>query len=181
MSNFSEQYRQAIEASLKAFVKNGNDVICAGYYVLEYGQCQMCTHAPIKWHYILENLGSGRSLIVGSECVTNYQTILAEWGYKPEYIVFSERLSAGTGWILEKNPNAIIFNDGIVMRMSVDCGAIIAARQQKGKMDHYVYVQPTGSGDSASLEVVRQDTLKEPAKDPNGNDDENDDGGDIPF
>jgi len=56
MSDFSPKYRAAIEASLKAFVNDGDDVACIGYYAFCYGHCQMCPKDGIRWHYVLENL-----------------------------------------------------------------------------------------------------------------------------
>jgi hypothetical protein len=141
MSNFSPEYRATIGASLKAFVNDGDDVACIGYFVHKYGQCKMCEHVPIKWHYVLENLRSHQALIIGSECVENYQVILSEWGYRPEYIVFPGFLRPYSRWILEQNPNAVVFDDGIVMRFQADCGKIIRANSQPSWLQHYRYVK----------------------------------------
>lgn len=165
MLNYSEEYKAAIENSLSAFVNDGDEVICVGYFAMPSGQCEMCEHKPIKWHYILENLRSGQNLIVGSECVGNYQVILTGWGYKPEQIVFPKRLSPYTRWILEKNPGAILFNDGIVMRMTTDCDPIIQAKKKAGNLQHSGYVKPTTSGNSRYLRIVRESKQKSPVED----------------
>src|SRR6516162_8601580 len=109
MDRFSPEYRAAIEASLRDFVSNGDDVACIGYFVHEHGQCKMCNHVPIKWHYVLENLRSHGFLIVGSECVDNYRTVLSAWGYRPQHLVFPTFLRAYAGWLLKKNPDAVEF------------------------------------------------------------------------
>jgi hypothetical protein len=155
MGDLSPEYRKAIEASLKDFVTNGDDVACIGYFVYEYGQCKMCDHVPIKWHYVLENLRSHRCLIVGSECIENYQTILCEWGYQPEYLVFPSFLRAYARWILGKNPNAIVFDDGIVMRFQADCDTLIKANSQPSGLQHYRYTKRLAVG--ASEQIVGVD------------------------
>ncbi len=147
MGNFSAEYRAAIEKSLHDFVNNGDDVVCIGYFVHKYGQCKMCDHVPIKWHYIVENLRNHRSLIVGSECVENYQAILSEWGYRPEYLIFPSFLRAYVRWILEKNPRAVVFDDGVVMRFQADCSAIINANSHPAGLQHYRYVQRSVVGE----------------------------------
>jgi hypothetical protein len=141
MVGFSPEYRSAIEASLREFVSDGDDVVCIGYFVFKYGQCKMCEHVPIKWHYVLENLRSRATLIVRSECIENYQVILSEWGYRPEYLVFPSFLRAYARWILEKNPSAVIFDDGVAMRFQADGGAIIRANSQPSGLQHYRYAQ----------------------------------------
>lgn len=151
MADFSPVYRAAIEASLKKFVNDGDDVACIGYFVHKYGQCKMCGHVPIKWHYVLENLRSHQCLIVGSECVENYQTILSEWGYRPEYLVFPSFLRAYARWILEKNPNAVVFDDGVVMRFQADCSAIIKANSQPSGLQHYRHAKRLVVGGSEQV------------------------------
>jgi hypothetical protein len=141
MSDFSQLYRQAIEASLTAFTQCGDDVACIGYFIREYGECQMCGHAPIKWHYVLENLRQKSVLIVGSECVENYQIILEEWGYSPRHIVFPTFMKRVAGWILEKNPMAVVFDDGIVMRFSADCETLIKAQGASESIEKYECVK----------------------------------------
>jgi hypothetical protein len=154
MRDFSAEYRAAIEASLREFVNNGDDVVCIGYFVYNSGQCKMCDHVPIKWHYVLENLRSRKTLIVGSECVENYQRILSEWGYRPEYLVFPTFLRAYARWILEKNPNAVVFDDGIVMRFRVDCDALMRANIQSPGLQHYRYLQRATSEGSERVAGV---------------------------
>jgi hypothetical protein len=106
----------------------------------------MCEHVPIKWHYVLENLRSRAILIVGSECVENHQVILSEWGYRPEYLVFPSFLRAYARWILEKNPNAVVFDDGVAMRFQADGGAIMRANSQPSGLQHYRYAQRSQAG-----------------------------------
>lgn len=110
---FSNSYRAAIETTLGAFVENGNDVACTGVYIYEYGRCDLCGHQPIKWHYILENLSSRNQIVVGSECIRNYKSILEEWGYRPAYVVFPECLRQFTHWILDEDSRAIQFSDAV--------------------------------------------------------------------
>jgi|SRR5579885_401192 len=145
-ADFSAKYRAAIEASLRKFVNDGDDVVCIGYFVYQYGQCKMCEHVPIKWHYVLENLRSRATLIVGSECIENYQVILSEWGYRPEYLVFPSFLRAYARWILEKNPNAVVFDDGVAMRFQADGGAIMRANSQPSGPQRYRYAQRSQVG-----------------------------------
>jgi hypothetical protein len=139
MKTFSPEYRRAIEASLRDFVNVGYDVACIGSYSFRYGNCQMCPKEGIRWHYVLENLRTHQPLIVGSECVENYQIILSEWGYKPEYIVFPDFLRPYSRWILEGNPNAVVYDDGIVMRFQADCSKIIKANSDPSCLEHYRY------------------------------------------
>jgi hypothetical protein len=146
MINFSPKYRAAIERTLRAFVNDGDDVVCIGYFAYCYGNCKMCPKEGIKWHYVLENLRSQAILIVGSECVENYQVILSEWGYKPEHIVFPSFLRAYARWILEKNPNAVVFDDGIAMRFQAEGGAIMRANSQPAGLQHYRYAQRSQVG-----------------------------------
>ncbi|MGB3308268.1 MAG: pentapeptide repeat-containing protein [Nodosilinea sp.] len=140
-SGFSRNYRQAIEESLKDFVRNGDDIVCIGYYFHEDGHCEMCGHHPIKWHYILENLQNHSQIHVGSECIQNFQIILSEWGYRPEYIVFPNYLRPYTRWILNKNPQSIVFNDDIVVHLNKDCEEIIKGMGQDSQLKHYRYVK----------------------------------------
>jgi hypothetical protein len=151
MGEFSPEYRAAIEASLKDFVNNGDDVACIGYFVYHYGQCNMCGHVPIKWHYILENLRSHGHMIVGSKCVENYQAVLSDWGYRPEYLVFPSFLRAYAKWILNKNPNAVVFDDGIVMRFQADCRAIIDASSQPAGLRQYRHATRSVVGGSEQV------------------------------
>jgi hypothetical protein len=171
MGNFSEEYREAIEESLEAFVNNGDDVACIGYYILCYSHCRMCGHTPIKWHYILENLRTHQSLIVGSECVTNYQTILREWGYKPEYIVFPKCLKAYARWIIAKNPDAVVYNDGLVMRMKTDCNSIITATRQSRQLEGYGYVKPMTVRGVGALQLMQERNVTESHEETNDSDD----------
>jgi hypothetical protein len=71
--------------------------------------------------------------------VQNYQVILSEWGYKPDYIVFPGFLRPYSRWILEKNPNAVVFDDGIVMRFQADCATIIKTNSEPQALEHYRY------------------------------------------
>jgi hypothetical protein len=139
MDEFSPEYRQAIETSLRGFVDNGDDVACIGYFAFRYGNCQMCPKEGIRWHYVLESLRTHRWLIVGSECVQNYQVILSEWGYKPAHIVFPGFLRPYSRWILEKNPDAVVFDDGIVMRFQADCAMVIKSNSEPQYLEHYRY------------------------------------------
>lgn len=157
MDDFSPRYREVIEASLTTFVQKGDDVVCVGYYARHGGVCEMCGHHPITWHFIVENLRTYQPLVVGSECVGNWQTILAERGWVPDYIVFPERLRAYTHWILKDHPNAIVFNDNVVMRSQVDCQPIIAEGLKAGGMQHFGYVYPSVRGGRNCLEMVRED------------------------
>jgi hypothetical protein len=125
MPGFSDKYRHAIEAALRRFVRNGDDVAGIGAFVFEYGDCKLCGHSPIKWHYLLQNLQSHETLVVGSECIQNYQVILSAWGYKPDYVVFPNFLSRYTRWILDSNPKALVFNDSVVMRFQGNCNGMI--------------------------------------------------------
>lgn len=153
-SDFSKDYQLKIEESLRAFVRNGDDIACIGCYVYEYGQCEMCGHTPIKWHYVLENLHSHYQLRVGSECIQNYQIILAKWGYNPEYIVFPNCFKGYTRWILDKNPYAITFNDDIVSFFGKDCEELIKTVERNEGLKHYSYVKRTDFGDSEGLMVI---------------------------
>src|SRR5580765_3282249 len=146
MSDFSLKYRAVIEARLRAFVNDGDDVAGIGYYTFCYGKCEMCPKEGIRWHYILENLRSGATLIVGSECIVNYQLILSEWGYHPEHVVFPNFLRPYAGWILEKNPNAVVFNDGIVMRFRANSGAIIRANSKPAGLQHFRHAERSQTG-----------------------------------
>jgi hypothetical protein len=145
MSYFSAKYRAAIEGSLRAFVNDGDDVVCIGYFAYCYGNCKMCPKEGIKWHYVLENLRSQAVLIVGSECIENYQVILSEWGYKPEYIVFPDFLRAYARWILVTNPDAVVFDDGIVMRFQADCEVIIRGNSQPSGLQHFRCIERYGT------------------------------------
>jgi hypothetical protein len=160
MSDFSPEYRAAIEESLKKFVNNGDDVACIGYYVFRYGNCQMCPKEGIRWHYVLENLRTHSWLIVGSECVDNYCVILSEWGYTPQHIFFPNFLRPYSRWLLEKMPEAVVFDDGVVMRFQVDCGTIIKAKNASGDVEHYRYAKRTVVGGGERIvgvdEVGRQ-------------------------
>src|SRR5438132_78143 len=146
MGDFSAEYRAAIELSLREFVNDSDDVVCIGYFAFKYGQCKMCEHVPIKWHYVLENLRSRATLIVGSECVENYQVILSEWGHRPEYLVFPSFLRAYARWILDKNPKAVVFDDGVAMRFKADGGAIMRANSQPSGLQHYRYAKRSQAG-----------------------------------
>jgi hypothetical protein len=84
--------------------------------------------------------------IVGSECIENYQVILSEWGYRPEHVVFPSFLRAYARWILEMNPKAVVFDDGIAMRFRADCGAIMRANSQPPGLQHFRYAQRSQSG-----------------------------------
>jgi hypothetical protein len=137
MKHFGPDYRTAIEASLRAFVNNGDSVACIGCYVYEYGDCHMCPKKGIKWHYVLENLRTHHWLIVGSECIENYGVILSEWGYRPVFIDFPEFLRPYTAWILKDNPDVVVFNDTVVKRFQVDCGAVIRANSTPEKLGSY--------------------------------------------
>lgn len=153
-SGFSRDYQQAIEESLKAFVRNGDDIVCIGYYAYEYGHCEMCGHNPIKWHYILENLQSYSQMHVGSECIQNFQIILSNWGYRPEYVVFPNCLKPYTRWILDKNPQAIVFNDDIVVHLNKDCEEIIKGIGKGSQLKHCRYVKRTNYEGTEKLITV---------------------------
>lgn len=156
ISGFSKDYRQTIEESLKAFICNGDDIVCIGYYVYEYGHCEMCGHNPIKWHYILENLQNHSQMHVGSECIQNFQVILSKWGYRPEYIVFPNCLKPYTRWILEKNPQAIVFNDDIVIHLNKDCEDTIKGMGENSQLKHYRYVKRTNCEGFEKLIAVNE-------------------------
>jgi hypothetical protein len=141
MDYFSPKYRTAIQESLKAFVENGHEVACVGYFVLELGSCQMCQHEPIKKHYVLENLQTHAVLVVGSRCVEYYQGVLSEWGYQPEHITFPTFMASFAKRILQNNPKAIVFNDGIVMRFQGQVAPIIDAVSRQSQIKEYRYFQ----------------------------------------
>jgi len=154
ISGFSRDYQQAIEESLKAFICNGDDIVCIGYYVYEYGHCEMCGHNPIKWHYILENLQNHSQMHVGSECIQNFQIILSKWGYRPEYIVFPNCLRPYARWILDKNPQAIVFNDDIVVHLNKDCEETIKSMSKDNQLKRYRYVKRTNYQGAEKLIAV---------------------------
>src|SRR5207249_5070174 len=83
---------------------------------------------------------------VGSECIENYQVILSEWGYRPEYLVFPSFLRAYARWILDKNPKAVVFDDGVAMRFKADGGAIMRANSQPSGLQHYRYAKRSQAG-----------------------------------
>lgn len=115
---YTPEYLARISASLHRFLKNGDDVVCVGYYLHHYGECELCSHAPIKWHYVLANLRGDQMLTVGSECVENYTMMLSQWGYKPDYIVFPHFLRRFTSWI--QCQGGVAYGDGPVMRFKGD-------------------------------------------------------------
>jgi hypothetical protein len=157
MGGFSPEYRAAIEETLRNFVKEGDDVACIGYFARQGGQCRMCGKQPITWHYVLENLNTHQWLVTGNECVKNYQIILAEWGWRPDYVVFPEFLRCVTPWILEENPNAVVFNDGVVMRYQVDCREVIDRAREAGRIEHSLHATRRVMGGEERLVGINQD------------------------
>lgn len=155
-ADFSPEYRHSLETSLADFVQAGDSAACIGYYCLRYGDCEMCGYRGIKWHYILENLRSGQSMIVGSECIKNYQIVLSEWGFKPDHVTFPETLRSYASWILEDNPRAVVFDSGIVMSARTDAGPLIKSRADlPGRdLEHYKYVRSIERGNERCLDVV---------------------------
>jgi hypothetical protein len=138
---FSSSYRAAIETSLRRFVANGNDVACTGVYIYEYGRCGLCGHQPIKWHYILENLSSCNQIVVGSECIRNYKTILEEWGYRPAYVVFPECLRQFTRWILEEDSGAIKFSDAVACFYTKNPRELYVVMQTDQKLQMFTFAK----------------------------------------
>jgi hypothetical protein len=138
---FSSSYRAAIETSLRRFVANGNDVACTGVYIYEYGNCGLCGHQPIKWHYILENLSSRNQIVVGSECIRNYKIILEEWGYRPAYVVFPECLRKFTGWILEEDSGAIKFSDAVACFYTKNPRELYGVMQTDQKLQMFTFAK----------------------------------------
>jgi hypothetical protein len=125
------EYRQIVESRLRRFVRNADDVMCVGVFTLQDQQCKVCDYHPITWNYIIENLATHERLIAGSECICNYEVILKEWGYQPEYIVYPTYFLRYARWITEGsehqegNPLAIRFHDDFLDRATVDARQVI--------------------------------------------------------
>src|SRR5262249_13107057 len=125
------EYREIVEPRLRRFVRNGDDVLCVGVFTLQGQQRKVCDHKPITWNYIIENLATHQRLIAGSECICNYEVILKEWGYQPEYIVYPTYFLRYARWITEGcehqegNPRAIRFHDDFVGRATVNSKDVV--------------------------------------------------------
>lgn len=144
--NLSGSYRESIENSLRQFTENGNDIVCSGFFVFEYGCCQLCGHSPIKWHYVLRNLQTKAQIHVGSQCISNFQIILSEWKYQPEYVVFPKGLRNFASWILEANPRSIIFDDDIASFIDKDCKEFLETIKDDPRLLSYGYVKRAPEG-----------------------------------
>lgn len=141
MKTIGRKYRQAIETSLRRFVRNGDPVAYIGHYCKPDGCCQMCPKEGIKWHFILENLNSRSVMIVGSECINNYSRILSEWGYEPPKIFVPEFFRKRVHWIPE---NAVIYDNPTVMRFQADAERLI--KQEAPNTDHFMFVKRAAKG-----------------------------------
>ena len=114
-----KEYKEKIQKRLKRFLNDGDPIGCIGVYKYEYGSCELCSHTPIKWHYMLKNYTTNQVMVAGSECVNNYQVILQEWGYSPAFITFPFLFkNSFTHWI--KNPKAIVFNDDLISHFELN-------------------------------------------------------------
>lgn len=120
---YSPEYLRRIEATLRSFLRNGDDVVAVGFFIRPGGLCQLCSHEPIKWHYVIANLRGDRVLTIGSECVTNYTMILRRWGYRPDHIAFPNFLRFVTKWI--QCEGGVLYDDALVMRFQGDVMASI--------------------------------------------------------
>lgn len=156
MKTFRPHYRAIIEGRLKGFVRNGDDVACIGFYAHAYGQCEMCDHTPIKRHFVLENLTTHKSLIVGRECVENYQVILKEWGYNPAFLVFPELLRHSAKWVTQNNPDALVFDNAVLFFCQVDFEAILHAKCQPSRLEKCLYAKHAGPGEAGPLVWVNE-------------------------
>ena len=118
------EYRQVVEPRLRAFVRNGDDVMCVGVFTRKGQRCKLCDYHPITWNYVIENLATHQRLIAGCRCIENYEIILKEWGYHPEYLVFPTYFLRYARWMTDEtkggNPGAIHFHDDFLHRAEVD-------------------------------------------------------------
>jgi hypothetical protein len=81
-------YWETLRKTLSMFWTPGQDLRLTRSFPREDSTCQMCGHFPIRWNHVLQNLQTGRELIVGSECLNNCRVLtgLAAEGLDPDDI-----------------------------------------------------------------------------------------------
>ena len=73
------KYWKTIVAAIDALWRAGDTLQCTEIWrSAEPTRCELCGHFPIRILHRLKNLRTGRSLIVGTECVVNYKRVVEE-------------------------------------------------------------------------------------------------------
>lgn len=57
-----------VDEAIREWVDEGNPFVASG-------SCELCDKHPIKFHFPIKNRVTGKGLVVGSECITNYLMI----------------------------------------------------------------------------------------------------------
>lgn len=57
-----------VDEAIREWVDEGNPYV-------SHGTCELCDKNPIKFHFPIKNRVTGKTLVVGSECITNYLMI----------------------------------------------------------------------------------------------------------
>jgi hypothetical protein len=146
MTDMRPEYRETVENTLHDFVRNGDDVMCVAVFCIQDRTCQVCGHHPITWNYLIENLATHQPLIAGSECIRNYEIVLRDWGYQPEFVVYPTYFARFTRWLtdeVEGNPNSIQVHDRFLNRVSIDSRQYLNSRfPDFGRASLFEYVRP---------------------------------------
>lgn len=64
---------------------------CVNIFTQKGGKCQLCGHFPITYHFVAKNKKDGKTIVVGSECISNIHGIDPDQAkhavdlYKQEY------------------------------------------------------------------------------------------------
>lgn len=111
----------------------------------------MCQHTPIDWHYVLENLDTHATLIVGSECVRNYGVVLLGWQWSPYRIAFPTALRAYTNWL--RTPERVVEFDHTPFfdHATADFLAVVHSAVPPEEVRHLVFVRTTRTPDQREL------------------------------
>jgi hypothetical protein len=107
----------------------------------------VCDYERITHNFIIENLKTHDYLIAGCKCIRNYEVILSEWGYRPEYIVYPSYFLRYTSWTTDGwegeggDPSAIQVHDRFLDRAAVDSRSVVEVKVPGATLREYVPVK----------------------------------------
>lgn len=94
-------YWERVRNTLSTFWSPPQELWCTAIFTRENSTCQMCGHFPIKWNHVLQNLQSGRELIVGSECIKNYRVLT------DHQVIFPKRYRRAANYLNGRWPDCV--------------------------------------------------------------------------
>ena len=84
--------------------------------------CELCGYEGIRWLHWLTNLRTGKALIVGSKCITNYKKVHDEMYQESLKLTAANELSKIVRKINARSPGAIVLESTIAYAFDIEDG-----------------------------------------------------------